>query len=56
MWTARKNSLELVELSSINTVSLVQVFSCYNTGSIRDDPYWIPGKERFRSDRAMKFK
>jgi hypothetical protein len=36
-----ENSLELIELSSINKVSLVQVFSCmYNTGSIRDDPYW----------------
>jgi hypothetical protein len=36
MWTARKNSLELVELSSINKVSLVQVFFCCNTGSIRN--------------------
>ena len=27
-WTSRKNSLELVELSSINKVSLVQVFLC----------------------------
>ena len=34
-----KNSLELIELSSINKVSLVQVFSCSNTGSIRNDPY-----------------
>ena len=39
---SRKNSLELIELSSINIVSLVlvQVSSCSNTGSIRDDPYW----------------
>ena len=34
-----KNSLELIELSSINKVSLVQVSSCGNTGSIRNDPY-----------------
>ena len=38
-WTSRKNSLELIELSSINKVSLVQVSSGSNTGSIRDDPY-----------------
>ena len=37
-----RNSLELIQLSSINIVSLVlvQVSSCSNTGSIRDDPYW----------------
>jgi hypothetical protein len=35
-----KNSLELIELSSINKVSLVYVSFCRNTGSIRDDPYW----------------
>ena len=31
-----------MELSSINIVSLVlvQVSSCSNSGSIRDDPYW----------------
>ena len=40
-WTSRKNSLELIELSSINTVSLVLVWvSSSNTGSIRDDLYW----------------
>ena len=39
-WTSRKNSLELIELSSINKVSSVYVSSCSNTGSIRDDPYW----------------
>ena len=33
-WTSWKNSLELIELSSINKVSLVQVFSCIYTGSI----------------------
>ena len=43
-WTSRKNSLELIELSSINKVSLVQVFFCSNTGSIRDDPYWTSRK------------
>ena len=35
------NSLELVDLSK---VSFVQVSSCTNTGSIRDDPYWISRK------------
>ena len=44
----RKNSLELIELSSINKVSLVQVFSCRNTGSIRDDPYWTSGKNSLK--------
>jgi hypothetical protein len=38
--TSRKNSLELIELSSINKVSLVLLSSCSNIGSIRDDPYW----------------
>ena len=28
----------------MNKVSLVKVFSCGNTGSIRDDPYWISRK------------
>ena len=40
MITSRKNSLELIELSSINKVSLVLVSCCSNTGSIRDDSYW----------------
>jgi hypothetical protein len=35
-----ENNLELIELSSINEVSLVQGSSCGNTGSIRDGPYW----------------
>ena len=39
-WTSRKNGLELIELLSINKVSLVWVSSSSNTGSIRDDPYW----------------
>ena len=43
-WTSRENSLELIELSSINEVSLVPVSSCSNTGSIRDDPYWTSRK------------
>ena len=34
----------MIELSSINKVSLVKVFSCSNTGSIRDDPYWTSRK------------
>jgi hypothetical protein len=34
-WTSRENGLELIELSSINKVSLVS--SCSNTGSIRVD-------------------
>ena len=42
--STKKNSLELIELSSIHKVSLVQVFSCSNTGSIRYDPYWTPRK------------
>jgi hypothetical protein len=36
--------LELIELSSINKVSLVYVSFCSNTGSIRDDPYWTSRK------------
>ena len=43
-WTSRENNLELIELSSINKVSLVQVSSCSNTRSIRDDPYWTSRK------------
>ena len=39
-WTSKENSLELIELSSVNTISLVWVSSCSNTGSTRDDPYW----------------
>ena len=35
-WTPSENSLELIELSSINKFSLVYVSSCSNTGSIRD--------------------
>ena len=38
--TSRENSLELIELSSINQASLVWVSSCSNTGSIKDEPYW----------------
>jgi hypothetical protein len=30
----------LIELSSINKVSLVKVSSCSNTRSITDNPYW----------------
>ena len=42
--TSRENSLELIGLFSINKVSLVQVSSCSNTESIRDDPYWTSRK------------
>jgi hypothetical protein len=35
---------ELIELSSINKISLVYVSSCSNTGSIRDDLYWTSRK------------
>ena len=31
-------------LSSINEVSLIQVSSCSNTGSLRDDSYWTSRK------------
>ena len=40
----RKNSLELIELSSKDKVSLVWVSFCSNTGSIRDDPHWTSRK------------
>ena len=39
-WISKENSLEGIELSSINKVSLVYVSSCNSTGSIRDDRYW----------------
>ena len=32
-WTSRKNNLEVIELSSISKVSLVEVFSRSNTQS-----------------------
>ena len=46
-WTSREDSKELIELSSIHIVSLVlvQVSSCSNIGSIRDDPYWRTSRE-----------
>ena len=43
-----KNSFGLTELSSISKVSLVQVSSCSNTGSIRDDPYWTSRKNSLK--------
>ncbi len=43
-WISRKNSLKLMGLSSINKTSLVQVSSCSNPGSVRDDPYWTSRK------------
>ena len=30
-WTSRRNNLELIELSSINEISLGQVYSCAKT-------------------------
>ena len=47
-WTSRKNSLELVKLSGVNNVSLVQVSSCSNTGSKSDDPYWTSRKNSLK--------
>ena len=44
IFSGQKNSLELIELSNTNKVSLVEVSSCSNTGSIRDDPYWTSRK------------
>ena len=41
---SRKNSLELIELSSINKVSLIQVSFCSCTESLRDDRYWTSMK------------
>ena len=43
-WASRKNSLELLALSSVNKVSLIQVSCCSNTGSIRDDSSWSSRK------------
>ena len=43
-WTFRKNSLDLIELSSLNKVSLVYVSFCSNTGARRHDPWW-PSKK-----------
>ena len=34
----------MIELFSINKVTLVQVSFCSNIGSIRDDPYWTSRK------------
>ena len=42
--TSREKSSELIELSSIEEVSLVQVSSCINTGSTRDSSCWISRK------------
>ena len=38
-WEPKKNNLKLMELSSLNKVSLVLVSSCNNTRFIRDDAY-----------------
>ena len=44
MTTFQLFQLELTELSGINTISLVQVSSCSNAESIRDDSYWTSRK------------
>ena len=41
---SRNNNLQLIKLFSANKVTLVEVSSCSNTGSIRDDPYRISTK------------
>ena len=46
-WTSRKNSLELIDLSNMNNVSLFLVSFCSTTGSIRDDSYWTSRKNSF---------
>ena len=43
-----EKSLELIELSNINKVSLFSVSSCSNTGSIRGDPYWTSRKDNLK--------
>jgi hypothetical protein len=43
-----EKSLELIELSNINKVSLFSVSSCSNTGSIRGDPYWNSRKNNLK--------
>jgi hypothetical protein len=53
-WTSRENSLELIELSSINKVSLVDVSFCSKNGSIRHDPYMDLEGEQFRTDSAIQ--
>ena len=55
-WTSRKNSLELIELSSINKFNLVYVSSCSNTGSMRDDPYWTSRKNSLQLIELMMLK
>ena len=39
-----ENSLELIDLSSLNRISLVQVSFCNKTGPTGDDPYWTSRK------------
>jgi hypothetical protein len=42
-----ENSSELLELSYTDQVGLVWVSgSCYYTGSIKDEPYWISRENR----------
>ena len=46
-----KNSLELIELFSINAVSLVlvKVSSCNHFGSMREDSYWTSRENSLES-------
>ena len=46
-WTSRKNSFELIEPSSINKFSLVQVSFSGNAGSTEYDPFWASRKNSF---------
>ena len=48
-----RTCFELIELSSINKVNLVQVSSCSNTGSIRDDPYISIQLQRKTSSKEL---
>ena len=51
--TSRENSLELIELSSINKASLVH--SCSNTGTKRMVLLDLQ-REQFRTDRVIQYK
>ena len=51
-----RNSLKLMELFTINKVSLVSVLSCCNTRSITDDPYLTSHTRSIRDDRYWTFR
>ena len=48
-------TVKLIEISSINKVSLVYVSSCGYTGSIRDDHYWIFRKNSLELIELSRF-